>query len=275
MRMVPETESLATHLTGRVILLCVALMASACSDDEPVEKAASCNCPPVEDASVSEQYQTPGNVYQRPAPVTAPNQGYMMPSQTYSSAPQQQGWGSPGQYTVPAPQQQSWGSPGQYTVPAAPQQQSWGTPGQYTVPAPQQQGWGSQGQYTFPKAPQQPGWSSQGQYTVPAEPAWGKVQPTYEAPRHAASQTQRSTATTPWTTHEQAPAAVQQYQYQQRPWGPQAKTGPGNQSQFGKDAARQQPQPYQWQAPVGGGNYGWGAPPYGTMPGAGYPGHQW
>jgi hypothetical protein len=79
----------------------------------------------------------------------------------------------------------------------------------------------------------------------------------------------------PWTTHEQAPAAVQQYQHQQRPWGPQAKTGPGNQSQFGKDAARQQPQPYQWQAPVGGGYYGWGAPQYGTMPGAGYPGQHW
>jgi len=224
--MVPETESLASQLTGRVILLCVTLIVSACSDDEPVAKPPSCNCPPVKDVSVSEQYQTPGNIYQRPAAAQArsSNPGYMRPSQTFSSAPQQQGGGSEGQYRFPAAQQQ--------------------------------------------------GWSSQGQYTVPAEPAGGVAQPTYEAPRYTASQTQRNTAATPWEVPEQSQGTVQQYQYGERPWGPQANSGPGKHSQFGKDTPRQQPKPYQWQPPVGGGYYGWGAGPYGVMPGAGYPGYR-
>ena len=202
--MVPEADSLARYFTGRVILLCVSLMASACSDDEPVKTTAACNCPPVVP-------QTQGNVYQRPvpAPVTAPNRMVMMPSRTFDAAPVQQGWGL------------------------------------------------------------------QGHGTVPAEPAWGKTQQTYEAPRHTASQTQQKRAATPWTLPEQSPATVQQFQHIERPWGPPVKPAHGNQPRAAKGTSRQQPNPYQWGAPVGGGYYGWGARPYGFMPGAGYPGYAW
>ena len=95
MSMVAETKKLALNITGWVVLLCVLFLVSACSDDDPVEKTAVCNCPLVEDSPVAAQYQAPGNIYQRPVPgpAAAQNQMYMAPSQTFSAPPEQQGWG--------------------------------------------------------------------------------------------------------------------------------------------------------------------------------------
>ena len=208
--MVAEIKTFATNLTGWVVLLCVSFLASACSDDEPVEKTAVCNCPSVESVPVAAGYQAPGNIYQRPVsePATAPDQMYMIPPRTFSTAPVQQGWGM------------------------------------------------------------------QSQGTVAAEPAWDRAQQTYEAPQYTAPQTQRDTGVTPWTFPEQSPPA-QQFQYDQRPWGQQTRPAQGKQSRAAKDTTRQPPNYYQWGAPVGGGYYGWGAGPYGAVPGAGYPGYAW
>ena len=88
--MVPETESLAVHLACRVILLCVLLMTSACSDDEPVKTTVTCNCPPAEsETTVTHEGQA--------APATAQSRMYMMRSRTFDQAPVQQGWGLQGQ----------------------------------------------------------------------------------------------------------------------------------------------------------------------------------
>lgn len=218
MSMVAEAELFAIHPTFRIVLLCVSLLTCACSDDEPVKKAATCNCPPVESvSSPAAQYQAPGRAYQPAASGTfnAPEQMNRMPSQTFT-----------------------------------------------TVPA--QQEWGSQGQTTFQS---EPVWGAQQAHKAP--------QQTYEAPRYETAQTQRNVAGKIWTFPEQAPSTAQQFQYDQRPWGPAEKPVQGYKSNSARDAARQPPNPYQWGAPTGGGNYGWGAGPYGVMPGAGYPGYAW
>ena len=134
---------------------------------------------------------------------------------------------------------------------------------------------------SFPAAPAQQEWGFQGQATFQSEPAWG-VQQTYKAPQqtyqppgYGSAQTQRNTAEKIWSFPDQAPSTTQQFQYDQRPWGPPAGSVQGKQSSTARDAARQPPNPYQWGTPTGGGYYGWGAGPYGVIPGAGYPGYVW
>lgn len=121
---------------------------------------------------------------------------------------------------------------------------------------------------TFPAEPAQQGWGAQAQ-RIPAA-----TQQTFKAPQNTAFQHQQNTAASPWAMPEQQ-TAVQQFQHTQRPWGPPATPVHGNQSRAGKDVSRQQPNHYQWGAPVGGGYYGWGSGPYGAMPGARYPGYAW
>jgi len=107
-----------------------------------------------------------------------------------------------------------------------------------------------------------------------AEPAWGVSQQTFKAPQNTAFQSQQyqqNTTASPWAMPDQSGAAVQQFQNAQRPWGPPVTPVYGNQSRIGKDASSQQPNQYQWGAPVGGGYYGWD--PYGAPQGTGYPGY--
>ena len=136
-------------------------------------------------------------------------------------------------------------------------------PAQPYSPAPAQQEWGSQGQTTFQS---EPAWGAQQVYKPP--------QQTYEAPRYSSTpQTQRNTAEKIWTFPEQDPQTTQQFQYDQRPWGQQAGASRGRQPNAANGATRQPPNPYQWGTPAGGGYYGWGAAPYGAVPGSGYPGY--
>ena len=200
--MVTETESFAAYPKCRVILLCVSLLTGACGDDEPVKKAGSCNCPPVETvAAPVAKYQAPGKASQRSAPgsFVQPEQMKRMPSQSFSAAPAQQEWGSQGQATF------------------------------QSEPA-----WGAQQTY---KAPQQ----------------------TYQTPGYGSVQTPRNTAEKIWSFPDQSPSSTQQFQYDQRPWGPPSGSVQRRQSTTARDAARQPPSPYQWGTPTGGGYYGWGA----------------
>ena len=126
MSMVAETELFATHPIFRIVLLCVSLLTGACSDDEPAEKAVSCNCPPPESVSSSAmQYQAPGRVYKRSTAgaATAPEQINRIPAQSYTAAPAQQGWGSQGQSTFQS--EPAWGVQQTYKAP----QQTYEAPG--------------------------------------------------------------------------------------------------------------------------------------------------
>ena len=147
------------------------------------------------------------------------------------------------------------------------------TPPNQMYMMPQQQG--------FPADSAQQGWGLQSQRMPAAAPAWGAGQQTFKAPQNAAFQNQQyqqhqpyqqSTAASPWAIPDQS-AAVQQFQsVQQRPWGPPAGPVYGNLSPGVKDRPSQQPQQYQWGAPVGGGYYERGAGP-GATQGTGYPGY--
>ena len=116
--------------------------------------------------------------------------------------------------------------------------------------------------------------------TNPAEPVWDARQQTYKVPQNTAFQNQpyqqqyqqpyqQNKTATPWATPQHS-APVQQFQNVQRPWGEQTQ---GNQPRAWGDTSRQQPNNYQWGAPVGGGYYERGSDPYGATQGAGYPGY--
>ena len=122
----------------------------------------------------------------------------------------------------------------------------------------------------FVAEPAQQGWGIQAQRLPAAEPVWGASQQTFQAPQNTAFQYRQNTAASPWSMPEQF-APVQQFQSTQRPWGQQTAPVQGSQSRAWGDTSSQQPNQYQWEAPVGGGYYGWD--PYGAPQGTGYPGY--